>query len=203
MGLMSRSCSIMRYRVRGEIEGSFWNTIEEGVRRGAFKSLESSGDEVGLGWTSFEDFTDYEFKTPSYVRSTYVALTLRIDVIRIPPRVLEMEFKRESRKMMQEKGLKRLSSGQRKELKDILKDRLRKQVFPSIQTFDLIWDTGNAVVYYGSHSVKARERLETHFKKCFGLTLVPLLTFIRGAELLSNNAERESLEQLKPSSLVL
>jgi hypothetical protein len=32
MGLMSRSVSIMRYRVKGEVEGSFWDAIEAGRR---------------------------------------------------------------------------------------------------------------------------------------------------------------------------
>ncbi len=42
MGLMSRSASIMRYRVKGAIEGSFWDTVETGVRNGSFKPVEST-----------------------------------------------------------------------------------------------------------------------------------------------------------------
>jgi DNA recombination-dependent growth factor C len=202
MGLMSRSASIMRYRAKGEMEGSFWDSVEAGVKSGAFKPVESPGDEIGVGWTTLEDFTDAEFRGSSYVRGNYVALSLRVDTVRVPARVLEMEFKKESRKLMEQLGTKRLSSGQRRELKERLKETMRKQVFPSIQTFDLIWDTAKAVVYFGSHSVKARERMEGHFKKSFGLTLVPLLAFLRGGELLASNAEKEALEQLKPCSMM-
>ncbi len=202
MGLMSRSASIMRYRTKGEIEGSFWDGVESGVRSGAFKPVEAPGDETGIGWTSLEDFTDVEFKGSSYVRGNYVALSLRVDTVRVPSRVLEMEFKKESRKLMDQMGTRRLSSGQRRELKERLKESLKQKVFPSIQTFDLIWDTTKSLVYFGSHSVKARERMEGHFKKCFGLSLLPLLAYVRGAELLNTNAEKEALEQLKPCSMI-
>ncbi len=201
MGLMSRSASIMRYRVKGEIEGSFWDAVEAGVRNGSFKPVESTGDETGLGWTSLEDFTDFEFRGSSYVRGNYVALSLRLDSVRVPSRVLEMEFKKVSRKVMEQMGTKRLSSGQRRELKERLKESLKQKVFPSIQTFDLIWDTSKSLVYFGSHSVKARERMEEHFKKSFGLSLLPLLAFILGRELLTTEAEKEALQQLKPCSM--
>ncbi len=85
MGLMSRSASIMRYRAKGEMEGSFWDTVETGVRNGAFKPVESTGDETGVGWTSLEDFTDFEFRGSSYVRGNYVALSLRLDAVRVRP----------------------------------------------------------------------------------------------------------------------
>jgi DNA recombination-dependent growth factor C len=118
--------------------------------------------------------------------------------VRVPPRILEIQLKNESRKKLQESGQQRLSSAQRRELKEHLKESLKRQVFPSIQIYDLIWDTARALVYFGSHAVKARERMEAHFKKCFGLTLVPLLPYIRGVEILDGKPEAHVLEELKP-----
>jgi DNA recombination-dependent growth factor C len=198
MGLLSRSVSIMRYRVRGELAGSFWDSVDEGVKKGAFREIDTSGDEVGMGWVAMEDFTDRDFKGASYLRGNYVALSLRIDTIRVPPRILEMQVRKESAKLLEETGRQRLSSAQHRELKERLKETLKRQVFPSIQVFDLIWDTSKAAVYFGSHSVKARDRVESHFKKCFGLTLVPLIPYIRATELLSEKAEQQVLEELRP-----
>ena len=68
MGFTSRSASLLRYRVKGEIEGNFWEALDEGVKKGAFRFTETPGDEIGMGWTSLEDFTDNEFSGASYVR---------------------------------------------------------------------------------------------------------------------------------------
>jgi DNA recombination-dependent growth factor C len=198
MGFASRSVSMMRYRVRGDIEGSFWEAVDAGIKRGAFTEIQSAGDEVGMGWASIDDFTDSQFTGASYLRGNYAALSLRIDTVRVPPRILEIQLKKESRKKLEESGQRRLSSAQRRELKEQLKESLKRQVFPSIQIYDLIWDTARAVVYFGSHAVKARERMEAHFKKCFGLTLVPLLPYIRGEEILEGKPEGLVLEELKP-----
>lgn len=202
MGFASRSVSLVRYRVRGEIEGPFWDAVHEGVRKHAFHSLGSGGDEIAAGWTSVQDFTDYEFKGGSFLLGSYVALALRVDTVRVPPKILEMHLKSEARKLLEETGQRRLSSGQLRGLKERLNESLRKQVLPSIQVFELIWDTANAFVYFGSHSVKARERVEDHFKKSFGLTLVPLIPYIRAQEIMAAGADIQLLEKLKPSSMV-
>ncbi|MBI4962860.1 MAG: recombination-associated protein RdgC [Desulfomonile tiedjei] len=201
MGLLSRSVSIMRYRVRGELAGSFWDSVDEGVRKGAFREIDTTGDEVGMGWVAMEDFAANDFKGASYLRGNYVALSLRIDTVRVPPRILEIQVRKESAKLLEESGRQRLSSAQRRELKERVKETLKRQVFPSIQVFDLIWDTSKSVAYFGSHSVKARDRMEGHFKKCFGLTLVPLIPYIRATELLTEKSQQLVLEQLKPCSM--
>jgi|GEM_PF-101661 len=194
----SRSVSIVRYRVRGETVGSFWDSVDEGVKKGAFREIDNSGNGVGMGWVSMEDFTDRDFKGTSYLRRNYVALSLRVDTIHVPPRILEMQVRKESAKLLEETGRQRLSSAQHRELKERLKETLKRQAFPSIQVFDLVWDTSKAVAYFGSHSVKARDRVEGHFKKCFGLTLVPLIPYIRAAELLQEKSRQKVLEKLKP-----
>jgi len=189
----------MRYRVKGEVEGSFWDVIDEGVKRYAFREIVGPGDEVGMGWASVEDFTDAEFRAASYIFGSYVALSLRVDTVRVPAKILEMRLKEESKKVLEETGRQRLSSAQRRELKDNLKEVLKKQVFPSIQVFDLIWDTTRSVVYFGSLAIKAREQVEDQFKKSFGLTLIPLIPYMRAEEILSSATARVSLEKLKPS----
>ncbi len=197
MGFIASSVSIIRYRVRGEIEGSFWDAVDQGITSGAFREIETASDEIGIGWASIDDFTDTTLHS-SYVRGNYVAVSLRVDSARIPPRVLEIQLKKEARKILEQTGAHRLSAAQNRDLKDHLKQSLKKQVFPSIQVYDLIWDTANAVAYFGSHSPRARERIEQHFKKCFGLTLVPLIPFIRAEEILAESSEKQRLESLKP-----
>lgn len=202
MGFASRSVSIMRYRVRGEIEGSFWDAVGEGIRQYAFREIEGPGEEVGLGWASIEDFTDTDFQGASYIFGSYVAVSLRLDTVRVPPKILEIHFKLESKKVLERSGRQRLSASQKRELKDNLKESLKKQVFPSVQVFDLIWDTTRSVVYFGSLGIKARERVEDHFKKSFGLSLVPLIPYMRAEEILSEKSDRELLEKLTPSLMV-
>ena len=63
----SRSVSIMRYRVRGELDGPFWEAVDAGIKRGAFAEVQTFGGEVGMGWTSIDDFTDCQFAGTSHV----------------------------------------------------------------------------------------------------------------------------------------
>jgi DNA recombination-dependent growth factor C len=192
----------MRYRVRGNIEGAFWDAVDAGIRGYAFRQVDGPGDRVGLGWTSITDFTDHEFRGASYVYGRYVALSLRVDTVRVPPRSLETQLKQEIRQKLEETGQRRLSSAQRRELREHLKESLRRQVLPSIQVFDLIWDTSGKVAYFASLGIKAREHVEDLFKKSFGLTLVPLIPYIRAQEILTKESDKHVLEKITPCSLV-
>ena len=202
MGFASRTVSIIRYRVRGEVEGSFWDTVDSGIKKGAFRDIETSGDIVAAGWISIEDFTDNSFSGASYHRGNYVALALRIDSVKVPPRILEIHLKSETKKLLEQSDQKRLSSGQRRDLKERLRETLKSRIFPSIQVYDFIWDTSKEVVYFGSLGVKARERFEDHFKKSFGLRLLPIIPYIRAEDLLTDESERRALENLRPSSFI-
>ena len=200
MGFTSRSISIFRYRVKGELEGSFWDAVDDGVKKGAYKEYES-GDVVAIGWTSIEDFTDSEFQRSSYAYGSYVALGLRIDTIRVPSKILEVHFKAESRKLLQETGRRRLSNAQSREIKEALRERLKQSMLPSIQVFEMMWHTNEGIVYFGSHSIKARERFEDHFKKSFGLNLRPLIPYVRAQELLDTTSQK-LLEDVQPCIMV-
>ena len=197
MGFASRSVSVMRYRVKGNIDGSFWDSIHDGVKRGSFSRTDQPGELIGFGWTSIDDFDNYEFHGASYVRSNYVALSFRIDTVRIPPRILETEVKKERRKLLERTGQKRMSANQMREMKEALKESLKRQVFPSIQVFDFVWDTAASVAYLSALSPRARERVEDHFQKSFGLSLIPLLPYIRSMEMVSTEKDRLSLEQVR------
>jgi DNA recombination-dependent growth factor C len=201
MGFMSRSVSMMRYRVKGTIEGNFWQSVEDGIQKGVFKDIGDTG-ELSLGWTSFEDFTDTEFSRSSYVRSTYIALGFRIDTIRVPPRILEIHLKKQIQSVLKTSGRTRLSSTERRELKERVKESLLKQILPSIQVIDVIWDTAKSTIYLGTLSAKTRERFEEHFKRCFGLSILPIIPFIRAEELLQTRGKAGILETVKSASMV-
>ncbi len=201
MGFMSRSVSMMRYRVKGTIEGNFWQSVEDGIQKGVFKDIGDTG-ELSLGWTSFEDFTDTEFSRSSYVRSTYIALGFRIDTIRVPPRILEIHLKKQIQSVLKTSGRTRLSSTERRELKERVKESLLKQILPSIQVIDVIWDTAKSTIYLGTLSAKTRERFEEHFKRCFGLSILPIIPFIRAEELLQIRGKAGILETVKSASMV-
>ena len=131
-----------------------------------------------------------------------MALALRIDSVKVPPRILEIHLKSETKKLLEQSDQKRLSSGQRRDLKERLRETLKSRIFPSIQVYDLIWDASKEVVYFGSLGVKARERFEDHFTKSFGLRLRPIIPYIRAEDLLTDKSERRALENLRPSSFI-
>lgn len=202
MGFSSRTFSMLRYRVNGAPEGSFWEAVDNGVRKGAFKALEAEGDIIAMGWVSIDDFDDTEFSGADYHRSNYVAMSLRVDSVRVPPRIVELEMRKDAKKLMDQTGQKRLGSRQRRDLKDEVTDKLRKQMFPNIQTYDIIWDTSAAYLYFGSLAVKARERFQDHFKKCFGVSLTPLIPYLLAQDILGDEKKAAALDNLTPSYFI-
>ena len=113
-----------------------------------------------------------------------------------------MHVKQEMKKRLAETGRQRLSSSQRRELKEYVKESLKKSTLPSIQVFDLVWDTSQGLAYFASLSIKARERVEDLFKRSFGLTFIPLVPYLRAEELLTDSSQRRLLENLTPCSMV-
>lgn len=207
MGFLSRSVSLMRYRLKEQdelkeqVKGQFWEYVEFGVKRGAYKEMETSTDVVAIGWTSIDDFTSYDFENASYIFANYVALCLRVDTVTVPSKVVELHFRQQRAKLLKERGQNKLSAAQSRDLKDQVKETLKKQMLPSVNLFDVVWNTAEDLVYFTNLGVKARERFEDHFRKSFGLTLIPLIPYIRGFEILGEE-EGPALESLQPSSLI-
>jgi hypothetical protein len=185
MGFESRSMSLTRYRVRGEVEGNFWEAVAAGVKQGAYRTAQTPGELVGEGFVSQSDFTECRSPGIHAVYGNYVVLGFRIDRARISSRILEMELRDQTKKQLEISGQQRLSSAQHRELKQTIKEKLYSQPFPavSIQVHDLVWDTAEGLLYFTSTSQKAREELERWFKHCFGLTLTPLIPYLRAEEL--------------------
>lgn len=201
MGFHSRSVSLTRYRIKGRIDGHFWEAVDDGLKRGAFREIETTGDVVAEGWTSIDDFADATLESAAYVRGEYAAWAFRQDTARVPAKILDMQFRKESRKILEQSQRRRLSRAQAGELKEQLKEQLRKQVLPSIQTVDIVWNTNDGVVYVCTHAIKARERIEELFKKSFGLTIIPLIPYLRAQEILQDSDKQKLLESLIPCSM--
>jgi hypothetical protein len=66
----------------------------------------------------------------------------------------------------------------------------------------VIWDTAKSTIYLGTLSAKTRERFEEHFKRCFGLSILPIIPFIRAEELLQTRGKAGILETVKSASMV-
>lgn len=185
MAFISRSMPLTRYRVNGEIVAEFWALVEAGIGDNAFKKIDNpDGDIVGFGWVSQSDFTDTSFPDAMMITASIVRLSLRIDTSRIPSRTLELALKDATETVLTETGQARLSSAQRRELKERVRETLRKKTLPTIQVHDIVWDVPNRVLYLASISRKVMDHVESLFKKSFpGFPLTPLIPYIRAEEL--------------------
>jgi DNA recombination-dependent growth factor C len=190
---------LTRYRVNGEIDRAFNLAVEAGIQAHAFKQIDSPDvDIVGFGWVSQGDFSDTSFDNAMMLMPAIVALSLRIDTVRIPSRTLELALKEATENVLRETGQSRLSSAQRRELKERVRETLRKKTLPTIQVHDIVWDVTNRVLYLTSISRNVMNHVESLFKKSFpGLTLTPLIPYIRAEETLADEM-LERLQDLKP-----
>jgi DNA recombination-dependent growth factor C len=192
---------LTRYRVNGEIERAFSLAVEAGIQTHAFKQIDSpDGDIVGFGWVSQSDFSDTSFDNAIMLMPDIVALSLRIDTVRIPSRTLELALKDATETVLTETGQTRLSSAQRRELKDRVRETLRKRTLPTIQVHDIVWDVPNRVLYLASISRKVMDHVESLFKKSFpGFPLTPLIPYIRAEELHQWDGVLDQLKNLTPT----
>ncbi len=198
MGIISNTVSICQFQVVGEFPaGDLFEFTSNGLSQQAFRSIESTLDELSCGWANLDDHQLSEFSTSaSFWRDNYLAFTLRRDQRKIPAsllkaycRVAEEEYRAEH------PGLHRVPKQKREEIKEAVRLRLLARTLPIPATYDMVWDTRNQIVTFASLSQSVTDLFEEEFKKTFpGLRLVLVHPMARAGKLVPEELQ-QSLEQ--------
>jgi recombination associated protein RdgC len=122
-----------------------------------------------------ENVLDTQFEYANYSVGDYLAFAFRLDRKSVPPSLLKIRFLEAEKKTLATKSKKFLSKGEKEEIKERIHLDLLNKTFPVPSFFDVCWSLSQNWVVFGSFSPKVTEEFEKLFKKCFNLTLSPLV----------------------------
>ena len=177
MGLLSSSVSISRYRVEGDIEEPVLETVRNGLTRNVISQIEDEYAEISVGWTPMENAFDPDFEKFTFSFGTYFVFSLRIDKKSVPSKIIKKYVSLEIIKKLKETHRDFLSKNEKKDIKDMVTEKLMRQMPSTPNVYDVMWDYENASVLFFSTQKAANEELETLFKKSFQLKLIRLFPF--------------------------
>ncbi|MDC0741692.1 hypothetical protein [Polyangium mundeleinium] len=174
MGALRGSLTFSRFYVTGDIPDDVPGTTLKRIRANAFQPL-SPDDEKneGAGWASIEDpfVTDLDHEKVFY--NEYVCLGLRLDRWVIPGPLLKAHLRDAEQALLAKRGLERLGRQAKAELKTMVVRKLRRQLVPSLKSYDVVWNLRTNVLHLYSQSERIAALLDDLFKRTFKVDLVP------------------------------
>ncbi len=201
MGLLSKSATLVRYSVEGEVSNNFWDFAADRIASHAFRDIDDTYDEYSIGWVSVVNMFDSEFAYASYAAGDSVVLSMRIDERKVPAAVLRKFCMKEEERIKKEKQIPKLSRGQRIEIKENMKLMLIKKAIPMPSVYDLCWNLADNTALFFATSGRAQAALEDLFKETFDMHLVLQVPYLAAAHLIGPDQE-DQLADLTPSILI-
>ncbi len=187
MGILANSVSICQFQVVGELpEGNIFEWVGECLEKSSFKNIESSAEELSIGWVRTDDCQSTDFAgLQLFRRDHYLSFTLRRDQRRIPVPLLKAYQQIAEQDFLESNpGFFRVPKQKREDIRDAVRLSLLARALPSPAMYDVIWDTRSGLVTLASLSPKVIDLFETEFKKSFpGLRLLMIHPFARAMRL--------------------
>ncbi|MRG95411.1 hypothetical protein [Polyangium spumosum] len=174
MGALRGSLTFSRFYVTGDIPDDVPGTTLKRIRANAFQPL-SPDDEKneGAGWASIEDPFDTDLDHEKVFYNEYVCLGLRLDRWVIPGPLLKTHLRDAEQALLAKKGLERLGRQAKADLKTMVVRKLRRQLVPSLKSYDVVWNLRTNVLHLYSQSERIAALLDDLFKRTFKVDLVP------------------------------
>jgi len=189
MGILANSVSICQFQVVGDLpEGDLFTWIGECLDKHAFSSIESSADELTVGWVRTDDYQNSDFTAAQpFRRDHYVSFTLRRDQRRIPAPLLKFYQRGAEQDFLNANpGFFRVPKQKREDIRDAARLSLLVKALPSPSMYDLVWDTRSGMVTLATVSSRIIDLIETEFKNSFpGLRLLMIHPYARAMKIVS------------------
>jgi len=139
--------------------------------------MESEFDEITAGWTPYESPYHPDFEKFSFTFGTYFLFSLRIDKKSIPAKLIQKHMAIEMENKKEKSGRDFLSKNEKSELKDMVTDKLMRQIPAVPNVYDVLWDYESSNLLFFSTQKAANEFFETIFLKSFNLKPIRLFPY--------------------------
>ena len=202
MGLFKGSVSYRRFRLQGELPDDYRARWVTSINKHAFRPLEGDAEaERSAGWVSIADPLDSELSGEKLFFDDKMLLALRVDVKRVPTKVLAAYLQKAERDFLAKNKRASLDRQERRNLRDLVRTQLLARVLPSLSTYDIALDLTEREVRFWSLTRSTCEEFVEKFEETFKLGLVPMGVFGLASKLLEPS-DVDALDRLNPSVFV-
>ncbi len=202
MALLSTSQAVVRYHVPDcpvDLDAGVAEHVRRGLVQGKMPVEKNEYDEIVVGWVPFEGPYNPDFEKHGFVFGVYFVFSMRVDKKTIPAKALAEQLDIAVQKKLAEVDREFLSKGERAELKELVMDKLFKQV-PFVPTiYEIVWDYEGKTIMFFSTQNSANELFETLFLKSFGIKIHRLFPYTLAAR--DNAGLIDSVAQAAPMAI--
>lgn len=204
MGLIYGSGSFTRFWVKDSPPADYLEEFQKGIYRHAFRKLdEASNEERSAGWVNIMDMIDNQFEKREFYKKPYIAMSWRVDVRKVPSKVLTQYCREAENEIKKEEELQYLPKGRRQEIKQMVHLQLLKRVLPRSNTYDMIWNTDTGIVLFGAVNTQICDEFAEFFLRTFDLHLTSIFPYsLAYRDLERKGMDLDIIEGLRSSSLV-
>jgi hypothetical protein len=174
LGAFRGNLTFARFYVTGDIPDDIPGTTLRRIRANAFQPLSPDEDKSeGFGWANIQDPVDTDLDHEKVFYNEYVCLSLRLDRWAVPVPLLKAHLRDAEQALLEKRGLEKLGRQAKADLKLMVVRKLRRQLVPSLKSYDMVWNLNSHVVHFHSQSERITTLFDDVFKKTFKLDLVP------------------------------
>jgi hypothetical protein len=201
VGALKGSLSYVRLFVQGDLPDGFEELFIKRVRLRAFRPLDPAEDVAERsGWCSVERSADVDLDYEKVFYNQYVNVGFRTDRWAIPGPLLRARLEEAEAAYLKKKGRERLARSEKKELKELVAKKLRREVAPASRVVDVSWSLEHGVVRFFSHAQKPLLAMTDLFEKTFGLKLLPESPYVAATRRGLSREQEKALGRLEPAS---
>jgi hypothetical protein len=189
--------------VDGELPDDFRQKFVKMIRGRTMKPLDP--DEEALersGWCAIGDPFGLDLGYEDVFYNEFINLGYRTDRWKLPGALLRTKIKEAETAYLTKKGRERLSRTEKKELKELVSRKLRKQIPPAMKVIDLSWSLDQGLVRFFSHSDKPIGLMCELFHRTFALKLIPEAPYTLAARLGLTPAQQTRWDDLETTSFL-
>lgn len=204
VGLLSGSITYRRFRVIGELPENYRELYLQAISDRVHKEIEvESDDERSLGWVCAGDLLDTDITMEKLFVGDTLALTLRVDSLKVPASALSLYSKRAEKEFGAATGKEKLSKRDKEEVRDRVVKQLRKRLLPSVKGFDFAWSTAEGVLRLWTHNKTLTDEFMGLFQDTFGMKLVPRTPYTALLEIEDGEQAAERALLLEPADFTV
>jgi DNA recombination-dependent growth factor C len=200
MGLLKGNPTITRYRILDPLTEEFTDEfIGKRLKKYSFVDIETTNDEISVGWVELLDYLASDFTLESYQYGPNYAFTMRMDTRKLSNKILNRYYAIREAQFVEKNGRKP-NAKKKKELKETLRLELLKRTLLTTDLYEVVWLTNTSELWLFASGEKLRITFEELFGQTFGLSMRLIVPITLGLELISDK-KRLDLLNIKPSLL--
>lgn len=177
MPFMDRTCNITRIQMLDAPGTRTFADAADTLRRFCFHPIDDVPEDKSVGWVNIDDMLDTEWRVSPPQKGGYLAFSMRMDIRRIQPAVLNKELRKalqEEEERNRETGKKFISRQRKLELREQVRLRLKSRMVPTPKVIDVIVDDEQPLIYITTTTPKEVETFCELFTRSFGISVAPL-----------------------------